>query len=494
MIKRVLIYWSLLFISLPALSASWPMQLLPGDYPDPTILRDGDDYYMTHSPFWYHPGFLIWHSNDLFNWEPIVRVMEEYEGSLMAPELIKHNEKYYLYYPTSKGEIFVITSENIKGPWSDPVKLEVNGIDPGHISDSEGNRYLFTNNGWIVPLSQDGLEVTGERKKVYDGWIYPDSWETEGDDMWLESPKLFFYKGFYYMVSAEGGTAGPPTSHMCVVARSESPSGPWENSPYNPLVHTYSKSDNWWSKGHGTIIQDKDDNWWIIYHGYANGYHTLGRQTLIEPIEYTSDGWFMSKSEIVDNVPVQKKFGFDLNDDFSDSKPGLQWSFWKENGSEHIKIEDNILKMKAKGNSLPEGRIMLVTPQDKYYEIQVEVKPGIENKAGLLLFYNEKVYAGIMTDSSDIYIYNDADNIKKIENSFGKSLRFKMLNRGNNLDIYVHNDNNDSWSCLVKDLYVGDMHHNYHKEFLALRPALISVGNDEAEFKDFKYSKIEFSE
>ena len=109
--------------------------------------------------------------------------------------------------------------------------------------------------------------------------------------MFLEGPKLLHKDGYYYMVSAEGGTAGPATSHMVVVARSKSVFGPWENSPYNPLVHTYSASDPWWSKGHGTLIDDAEGNWWVVYHAYAQGYHTLGRQTLIDPVEWTTDGW-----------------------------------------------------------------------------------------------------------------------------------------------------------------------------------------------------------
>ena len=257
----------------------FPQAVLPGDYPDPSILRDGKNYYMTHSPFYYAPGFLI------------CRALPEYEGSAMAPDLLKYQGRYYIYYPTSTGENFVIYADNIRGPWSKPVKLDVKGIDPGHVVGEDGKRYLFTNNGWITPLSDDGLKVTGKSRKVYDGWEYPANWVTEGKDMYLESPKLLYKDGYYYMMSAEGGTAGPATSHMCVVARSKSVFGPWENSPYNPIVHTYSASENWWSKGHGTLIDDVNGNWWVVYHAYANGYHTLGRSTLIEPIEWTSDGW-----------------------------------------------------------------------------------------------------------------------------------------------------------------------------------------------------------
>ena len=197
----------------------------------------------------------------------------------MAPDLIKHNGRYYLYYPTATGEIYVIHTDNLRGEWSKPMKLDVKGIDPGHVVGEDGRRYLYINDGRMVQLSDDGLSVTSEVKKVYDGWQFPSEWDTEG--MWLESPKLIYKNGYYYMTSAEGGTAGPPTSHMCAMARSRSVQGPWEDSPYNPLVHTYSASEPWWSKGHGTLIDDADGNWWMIYHAYPNGQYTLGRKPRI---------------------------------------------------------------------------------------------------------------------------------------------------------------------------------------------------------------------
>lgn len=80
----------------------------------------------------------------------------------MAPDLLKYQGRYYIYYPTSTGENYVIYADNIRGPWSKPVKLDVKGIDPGHVVGEDGKRYLFTNNGWITPLSDDGLKVTGK--------------------------------------------------------------------------------------------------------------------------------------------------------------------------------------------------------------------------------------------------------------------------------------------------------------------------------------------
>ncbi len=485
--KRILLSLSILCVTLASIAGVYPKLILAGDYPDPTIMREGKDYYMTHSPFYYSPGFLIWHSTDLINWEPIARACPDYEGSAMAPDLVKHDGKYYIYYPTSMGENYVIVADDIRGPWSKPVKLGVKGIDPGHVVGEDGKRYLFTNNGWVAPLSDDGLKIVGENKKVYDGWKYPAHWETEGDDMWLESPKLIFKDGYYYMTSAEGGTAGPATSHMCVMARSKSIYGPWENSPYNPLVHTYSTSERWWSKGHGTLIDDVNGNWWMVYHAYGNGYHTLGRQTLIEPMKFTADGWFAPTNEAI-ALPEDKgvKHGFNLNDDFVGKELGLQWTFWKENAMNQIAIKDQSLTVKAKGKTPADARLLLITPEDKCYETQVDVEVGNGNKAGLILFYSEKAYAGVVSDGKKFMVYKNATQVDVLPNNLGKHFKVRMLNRGHQLRIEVSSDGT-TWQLLSEGINVSDMHHNNHGGFFALRVALVSAGNGKAVFREFRY-------
>ena len=118
--KKLLLFILLVCATVQAYSQEYPKVVLSGDYPDPSVMRDGEDYYMTHSPFYYAPGFLIWHSRDLMNWEPVCRVMPEYEGSAMAPDLLKYKGKYYIYYP-AKGTNWVIWANDIKGPWSKPI-------------------------------------------------------------------------------------------------------------------------------------------------------------------------------------------------------------------------------------------------------------------------------------------------------------------------------------------------------------------------------------
>lgn len=482
--KKLLLFILLVCATVQAYSQEYPKVILSGDYPDPSVMRDGEDYYMTHSPFYYAPGFLIWHSRDLMNWEPVCRVMPEYEGSAMAPDLLKYKGKYYIYYP-AKGTNWVIWANDIKGPWSKPIDLKVSGIDPGHIADQEGNRYLYVDKGEVIRLTDDGLATIGQKQKVYEGWRYPNHWETEC--MCLESPKLNYHNGYYYLTSAQGGTAGPATSHMAVAARSKSVTGPWENSPYNPVVHTYSTHDNWWSKGHGTLIDDVNGNWWIVYHAYAKGYHTLGRSTLIEPIEWTADGWYRTKSTA---TPIKTdssiKHGLNLSDDFAGPEPGLQWTFWKEYAPQSLSFKKQTLWMDAKGSTPSDARLLLTTAEDKNYETQVEVNVGKGNTAGLLLYYSEKAYFGVVSDGKDFTIYRNAENSFTLPNKLGKRFLAKIQNQGNSVRMAVSKDGKE-WTTLVENMDVSQLHHNNYGGFYALRIGLLSSGKGSAGFRQFRY-------
>ncbi|MDI1295958.1 MAG: family 43 glycosylhydrolase, partial [bacterium] len=203
--------------------------VLSGDYPDPSILKDGDDYYMTHSSFDASPGLLIWHSRDLVNWSPMGPALDKPLGTVFAVDLVKHEGRYYIYIPFmkapwSKGlksfaNIYVIHADTMTGPWSAPIDLGIgNLIDPGHLVGEDGERYLFLSGVNRVRLTRDGLATAGPVEKVYDGWHYPDNWVTEAYA--LEGPKLMRRGEWFYLISAVGGTGGPATGHMVIVARS----------------------------------------------------------------------------------------------------------------------------------------------------------------------------------------------------------------------------------------------------------------------------------
>ena len=141
--------------------------IVAGDHPDPSILKDGDDYYMTFSSFDAYPGLVIWHSRDLVNWQPIGPTLFKNVGSVWAPDLVKHKGRYYIYFPgiSPNRSNYVIWADNIRGPWSEPIDLKLTRIDPGHAVGPDGKRYLFLSAGELVQLADDGLSTVGRAEE-----------------------------------------------------------------------------------------------------------------------------------------------------------------------------------------------------------------------------------------------------------------------------------------------------------------------------------------
>jgi len=392
-----------------------PIMVGPGA--DNTIIRLGADFYMMAGGGW--PDQLIWHSRDLVNWRPLVRALRQFNGRAWASDLVHHQGRFYIYTTQVSGERghrpemnlarrsllgeprryendrafmnVVLWADDIRGPWSDPIDLEVYGlIDPGHVVDQEGNRYLYFNRGMIIRLAPDGLSAIGELEHVYDGWDYPANWVVEGHC--LEAPKLIYRDGWYYMASAEGGTAGPSTAHMEVIARSRSVRGPWENSPYNPLIHTQSREEKWWRQGHATLIVDEPGSCWCRDPGYENGYTGIGKQRLLLPVEWTADGWPRIAPGVTptDILPMPAGesvgHGMPLSDDFSSPELGIQWSYAPDTQPEAaFRLGGGELHMQAKGRNAHEAMTLSVAPVNHAYEAQVEVSISGGAEGGLLL-------------------------------------------------------------------------------------------------------------
>lgn len=471
--------------------------IVPGDHPDPTILKDGEDYYMTFSSFLSYPGIVIWHSTDLVNWSPIGPALTKPIGSIWAMDLTKHNGRYYIYIPavTDAGNaIYVIHADSIRGPWSDPIDLKVSGcIDPGHAVGEDGKRYLFFNGVRRIRLSDDGLSTDGPLENVYQPWHYPADWVVE---MFApEGPKIFSRNGWFYLVAAVGGTAGPPTSHMVTVARSKSIHGPWENCPHNPIVHTKSADEPWWSRGHASLVEGPMGDWWMVYHGYENGFRTLGRQTLLEPIEWTKDGWFRATGGTLAN-PLRKPrckkrspAGFPLSDDFTTDKIGLQWGFFAPAPDEmaRARYENNALVIKGKGNSLIDCSPLTCVTGDRSYEASVVVEASGQAQGGLALFYDNRAFAGIGFGNGLIYTHYQGQEQGWLRQPASSStVRIKIANRCNILTWHYSFDGN-TWIQHPWQMEVSGIHHNVFGGFTSLKLALFAAGNGEAWLRNFVY-------
>ncbi|MBN1414231.1 MAG: family 43 glycosylhydrolase [Bacteroidales bacterium] len=463
-----------------------------GDFPDPSLLVDGNDYYVVHSSFEYYPGLTIWHSKDLINWTPVTSALTKYVGSVWAPDLAKYNNKYYIYFPANNTN-YVVVSDSIDGTWSDPIDLKVGNIDPGHVVDDNGNRYLYFSSGGYVPLSDDGLSVTGNFKHSYNGWPIPRDWTIEC--FCMEGPKLFKRGEYYYMTVAEGGTAGPATGHMVISARSKSPLGPWENSPFNPIIRAQSNADKWWSVGHATIFKNTSNTWWMIFHGYENGHYNMGRQTLLAPVVWTDDGWFKIPDNLKIDEPIKKPLEpfvgdrFSLNDNFESNTLKPHWKFFGEYDTSRFHLINNSIVIKAKGNSVAECSPLLCMPSDHSYSVQVEIEIEGDAIGGLILYYSHKIYSGILADVNNILANLRGWQFPTEKEVIDNHVYLRLKNMNNTVDMYYSIDG-AAWIKIENSVEVSAYHHNVLSDFLSLRIGLVSLGAGKVKFKNFKYEPI----
>ncbi len=287
--------------------------ILKGFNPDPSICRVGKDYYIATSTFEWFPGVQIHHSSDLVNWQLKTRPLDRLSqlnmignpdsGGVWAPCLSHCEGTFYLIYSDVKRwyeepykivRNFLVTAPAIEGPWSEPVFLNASGFDPSLFHDEDGRKWLVSmewdhrrgRNRFSGILLQEFDEqlgkLTGPVTKIFTG--------TEIG--LVEGPHLHHLNGYYYLITAEGGTE---YTHAVTVARSRNIDGPYEVHPANPLVTTTGHPERTIQKaGHGSIVDTPDGEWYLVHLGGRpiDGKHCiLGRETSIQKCEWREDGW-----------------------------------------------------------------------------------------------------------------------------------------------------------------------------------------------------------
>ena len=283
--------------------------ILNGFYPDPSICRVGEDFYLVNSSFAYFPGVPIWHSRNLTDWEQVGNILDResqiplkesgHSGGIFAPTIRFHNGTYYMITTNvSGGGNFIVTAADPKGPWSEPFLLgpEAGGIDPSLFFDEDGTCYYIGTrpnpsgvryNGdweiWVQKLDLGTMKLTEESHAIWKGALR--------DVIWPEGPHLYKKDGYYYLMIAEGGT-GP--NHAVTVARSKEIFGPYENNPNNPiLTHRHLGKDYpVIYVGHADLVDDTQGNWYLVMLASrrCEGYVGLGRETFLAKV-FWEDGW-----------------------------------------------------------------------------------------------------------------------------------------------------------------------------------------------------------
>ncbi len=283
--------------------------ILPGFYPDPSICRVEQDYYLINSSFAYFPGIPIFHSKDLVNWRQIGHVLDrgsqlnlddlrQSEG-IFAPTIRYHNGIFYVICTNvGKEGNFIVTSLHPEGPWSEIHWLhDAPGIDPSLFFDDngkayvtgtsevpEGGRYSGDNEIWMRELDMENMALTGPRYGLWRGALK--------NAVWPEGPHLYKINGVYYLMVAEGGT---DYHHSVTIARSDKLTGPYQGNPGNPIL-THRHLGRHYpivNAGHADLVETQNGEWWMVCLGsrpYGGYYRNLGRETFLVPVEW-EDGW-----------------------------------------------------------------------------------------------------------------------------------------------------------------------------------------------------------
>ena len=305
--------------------------ILQGCYPDPSITRKGDDYYLVTSTFAMFPGVPIFHSKDLVNWTQIGHVLDRksqlkvqdtgISAGIYAPSIKynANNETFYMITTQFAGDInnmVVKTKDPFQG-WSEVYKLKFNGIDPSLFFDDNGKAYVVHNdapdrgkelyNGhrvikiWEYDVENDQV-IAGTDKIIVDGGV-----DISRKPIWIEAPHIYKKNGIYYLMCAEGGTGD---WHSEVIFTSENPMGPYVPAPNNPILSQRYLNSNRANKvdwaGHADLVEGTDGKHYGVFLAIRpneKGLVNTGRETFILPVDWSG------KYPVFENglVPMEPK-------------------------------------------------------------------------------------------------------------------------------------------------------------------------------------------
>lgn len=270
--------------------------VISGFYPDPSICRVGEDYYLATSTFEYFPGVPVFHSKDLINWKQIGHCLTRKSqlplencgpsSGIYAPTIRFHEGVFYMTTTNlHSGGNFYVTTTDPAGEWSEPIYVKQGGIDPTIFFDNGKAYFLSTGRG--ITMSEINIktgELLGSPRSIWNG--------TGG--RYPEAPHLYKKDGYYYLLIAEGGTE---FGHKITIARSRNIWGPYDSNPANPILthaNENAQHNQIQGVGHGDLVQAVDGSWWMVHLGFrvqARAHHLLGRETFLAPVRWDENAW-----------------------------------------------------------------------------------------------------------------------------------------------------------------------------------------------------------
>jgi xylan 1,4-beta-xylosidase len=416
----------LLLLLLPLLALAGPFQyrnpVRAGDFPDPSVIRVGEDYWATATSSEWAPHFPLLHSVDLVNWELKGSVFSEppawARSNFWAPEISSYKGIFFIYYTARHREsnrlaVAVATATNPAGPYVDhgPLVMEAEGsIDGMPFTDADGLRWLvWKNDGnsvhkptpiWIQRLSDDGLKLIGERREII-----------TNDTLWegpvVEGPFLLRHGEYYYLFYSGGACCGRECDYALGVARAKNVLGPWEKAQANPIL---AMNTAWRCPGHGSIVADPDGRLWLLYHSYAQeGFVATGRQMLLDEVVFGADGWPTINggrgASTTARGPAAASVQGDtrkFRDDFGGTRLVAGWQ-WRIGPEPEARLSDGQLTLQAAGEL--SGVVQSIRSPSFVAETVVDTsRLGSGNFAGIVVYGDKANGLQLLTDGKRVEV------------------------------------------------------------------------------------------
>ncbi|RZT02433.1 glycoside hydrolase family 43 protein [Cuneatibacter caecimuris] len=392
--------------------------VLRGFSGDPSICRsaDGRGYYLVTSSFEYFPGVPLHYSEDLVHWELVNYVLKRREqldltdvppsGGLWAPTIRCHEGRYYMTTTNrTMGGNFYVWTDDPRGDWSDPVFVDLDGIDPSFTFDG-GHVYYY--GACPAPDGTPGISMM--EIDIATGKALTDIrflWAGSGNRS-PEAPHIYHIGDWYYLTIAEGGTQ---FGHMETAARSRNIWGPYEGAPCNPiLTNVHTRNPEIQCTGHSDLIQDQNGNWWAVHIGLrmAQKYLShIGRETFLSPVSWTEDGWpvingrrWVEIESAGPLLPAYEAKEEPVRDDFEGDQLELCWNYLRNPDLSRYNLKERPGCLTLRGSALrldDIGSPTVVCRRQKYFDCHMTAKMEFlpeqdGEEAGIAVFLSNEFY------------------------------------------------------------------------------------------------------
>ncbi|MEN9919300.1 MAG: hypothetical protein RL662_1736 [Bacteroidota bacterium] len=479
--------------------------IISGFYPDPSICRKGDDYYMVNSSFAYFPGVPIWHSTDLVNWKQIGHVLNRpsqlhldgirLSGGIYAPDIQYniHNDTFYVITTNVDGigNFVVKTKDPFLNDWSEPISLpQVGGIDPSLFFDDDGKAYLVHNDEspatprwdghralWIHNYDTKTDRTFGERQLLLDGGV-----DKKTKPVWIEGPHIYKIKGTYYLMAAEGGTS---VNHSEVILSSNNIKGPYLAYSNNPILTQRDLPGNRpnaiTSVGHADLIQSSSNEWYAVFLGcrpYDGNYYNIGRETFLLPVQW-KDGFptildkgtvvpsVVKKEGLIRNTPNPLSGNFKWREDFQEDTLANEWVFIRTPKTQWWHFTDSQLQMDAIPQSIYDANNpAFIGRRQQHLNFEAETKFSFiprhsQDLSGLVCYQNEVfnfVFGKTMRNGKIVLVVDRCEKNRKCIGEIvvpveylESSVCLKIRGNGGAYSFYASFDDSKTWLAVAVD-------------------------------------------